>query len=225
MADSQASTLRISLDCKAVLGIGEFSRGGFSWTPQKALDHDFGPIEKLTPFGILEPKTGASQIWFTKGPATADFMIDCVSEYFHRVKQSRPEINRLFINSDNGPECSGRRTQWLKRLAQFSKDNDIQIQLAYYPPYHSKYNPVERFWGVLENHWSGEIISTINKAIGLAKTMTYKAISPIVCLVEKIYKKGITLTRNEMIDVEQFLVRKIGLEKYFIIIMPISIME
>jgi hypothetical protein len=31
-------------------------------------------------------------------------MIDRVEEYFNRVKQSRPDINRLLINSDNGPE-------------------------------------------------------------------------------------------------------------------------
>lgn len=223
-ADEQDTTLRISLDCKAVVGIGEFSRGGLSWTPQKALDHDFGPILKLTPFGILEPKTGASKLWFVKGPATADFMIDCVAEYLDQVKQTRPEINRLFINSDNGPECSGQRTQWLKRLVELSRDKNILIQLAYYPPYHSKYNPVERFWGVLEKHWCGELISSINKAIGLAKTMTYKKVSPIVSLVNKIYKKGIKLTKKEMVEVEQFIERKHGLEKYFFTISPGSIL-
>ncbi len=184
------------------------------------MDHDFGPIEKLTPFGILEPKTGDSKLWFIKGSATADFMIDCVAEYIDQVKKVRPEIDQLYINSDNGPECSGQRTQWLKRLVQLSQDKNILIHLAYYPPYHSKYNPVERFWGVLENHWCGELISTINKAIGLAKTMTYKAVSPIVSLVETIYKKGIKLTKQEMVEVERFIERKPGLEKYFFTISP-----
>ncbi len=146
-------------------------------------------------------------------------MIDCVEKYFDRIKQQRPEIDKLFINSDNGPECSGQRTQWLKRLLQLSRDKKIEIELAYYPPYHSKYNPVERFWGVLENHWRGEIISTINKAIGLAKTMTYNAISPIVNLVGKVYEKGISLTPKQMKkEIEPFLIRKDGLKKYFITI-------
>ncbi len=139
--------------------------------------------------------------------------------HFDRIKQQRPEIDKLFINSDNGPECSGQRTQWLKRLLQLSRDKKIEIELAYYPPYHSKYNPVERFWGVLENHWRGEIISTINKAIGLAKTMTYNAISPIVNLVGKVYEKGISLTPKQMKkEIEPFLIRKDGLKKYFITI-------
>ena len=49
----------------------------------------------------------------------------------------------LVINADNGPESNGQRTQWLKRLSDFSDVAGIRIQLAYYPPYHSKYNPIE----------------------------------------------------------------------------------
>ena len=94
--------------------------------------------------------------------------------------------------------------------------------MAYYPPYHSKYNPIERFWGVLENHWSGEIISTVNKALGLAKTMTYKAIFPIVNLVKRIYERGVKLAPKQMKVVEESLIRKEGLEKYFITILPSS---
>ena len=54
----------------------------------------------------------------------------------------------LVINADNGPENSGSRSQWLKRLVQFSARFGVKVQLAYYPPYHSKYNPIERVFGV-----------------------------------------------------------------------------
>ena len=40
---------------------------------------------------------------------------------------------------------------------------------------HSKYNPVERVWGVLENHWRGQLFDSVDKVIGLAKTMRWKA--------------------------------------------------
>ncbi|MCU7881686.1 MAG: hypothetical protein KZQ66_16385 [Candidatus Thiodiazotropha sp. (ex Lucinoma aequizonata)] len=58
---------------------------------------------------------------------------------------------RTSYPGDYGPESSGRRTQWLKRLTELSETDQLTIQLAYYPPYHSKYNPVERLWGVLDN--------------------------------------------------------------------------
>ena len=82
------------------------------------------------------------------------------------------------INADNGPENSGVRSQWLKRLVTFSAAENITIQLAYYPPYHSKYNPIERVFGVLENYWNGDPLRTVEKALGLAEGMTYKRRTP-----------------------------------------------
>lgn len=39
------------------------------------------------------------------------------------------------------------RTQWMNRLVAFADQHQLTLQLAYYPPYHSKYNPVECVWG------------------------------------------------------------------------------
>jgi hypothetical protein len=58
------------------------------------------------------------------------------------------------INSDNGPHVHSRRTWFIKRLTEFSDHTVLKIKLIYYPPYYSKYNPVERLWGILENHWN-----------------------------------------------------------------------
>ena len=55
------------------------------------------------------------------------------------------------LNLDNEPKNARHRTQFMKRLVQFADKYDLEIVLAYYPPYHSKYNTIERSWGVLEN--------------------------------------------------------------------------
>ena len=102
----------------------------------------------------------------------------------------------------NGPESNGRRTQWLKRLVALSDAYQLDIQLAYYPPYHSKYNPVERLWGVLENHWRGEIIDSVEKALGLARSMTYRHLKPSVRKVCKVYRKGVSVAKQAMQDIE-----------------------
>ncbi len=86
-------------------------------------------------------------------------MVDRLEELWKTfAPEDRPHT--LVINADNGPENSSRRTQWMKRLTEFSDTHQIRIRLAYYPPYHSKYNPVERLWGVLENHWRGELLDS-----------------------------------------------------------------
>ncbi|MEX1117461.1 MAG: hypothetical protein WEB60_01575, partial [Terrimicrobiaceae bacterium] len=101
----------------------------------------------------------------------------------------------LVINADNGPENSGQRTQWLKRLIEFSAAHQVDVQLAYYPPYHSKYNPIERVFGVLENYWNGDPLTSTTKALGMAMGMTYKGIHPEVSLIEGEYPKGVKLDK------------------------------
>ncbi len=92
--------------------------------------------------------------------------------------------------------------------------------MAYYPPYHSKYNPVERLWGILENHWNGEILDSAEKVLGFAKMMAWQSQHPTVELVDRIYNKGIKLSKNKMIDYENRIERLPGLEKWFIDIFP-----
>ena len=59
---------------------------------------------------------------------------------------------------------------------------------------------VERLWGVLENHWRGEIIDTTRKGLGLARSMTYRGIKPTVRKVTKVYRAGISVAKPEMVD-------------------------
>ena len=219
--DEDPGSLRISIDTKATVRIGPFSRGGTSRQPQKAVDHDFKPDTQLTPFGIFLPETNESWIWYTEGSVTSDFIADCLEELWPRLR-AKYNPHTLVINADNGPECSGRRTQWLSRLVDFTDAEGVTVRLAYYPPYHSKYNPIERLWGILENHWRGEIIDSAEKALGLTRTMTYNKVKPFVRRVKKLYKKGVRLNRSQMTTIERRLRRKEGLENWFIDITPIT---
>ena len=177
-----------------MFSIGDLSRGGKSRQTNKAYDHDFSAHKKLTPFGMLLPATSESHIWFSTSKVTADFMVDRLEEVWSKLNEKyRPHT--LVINVDNGPECSGSRTQWLKHLVYFSQRIGVKIKLAYYHSYHRKYNPIERLLGVLENHWRGDLLSTEEKSLGLARSMTYKLIRPVVKIVRKVYQLGVTLNK------------------------------
>ncbi|MCU7879901.1 MAG: hypothetical protein KZQ60_04585 [Candidatus Thiodiazotropha sp. (ex Lucinoma aequizonata)] len=132
-ADQDDGILRISLDTKATVKVWLFSRGGYSRRGEWACDHDFAPGATLTPFGILLPKTGDNHLWFSQSKVTADFMVDRLEEMMPQWKK-RFALHTLVINADNGPESSGRRTQWLKRLTELSDTHQLTIQVAYYPP-------------------------------------------------------------------------------------------
>ena len=68
---------------------------------------------------------------------------------------------RLVIYLDNGPKNSGRRTQFLKRMVEFADWSGLELRLVYYPPYHSKYNPIERCWSALEKKWNGVMLNCL----------------------------------------------------------------
>ncbi len=219
VADKTDGMLRLSCDTKARIKVGPFSRGGYSRQGTRGADHDFNPKEIMIPFGILLPAHGESFLSFTKGPATSDFMMDSIENLWPDLKE-RFAPHTLVINLDNGPDNSSRRTQFIKRVVDFAHSASITIQLAYYPPYHSKYNPVERLWGVLENHWNGEILDSEEKVLGFARSMTWKGNHPTVTLIDDIYKKGVKLNKAEMDGYENKIRRLPGLEKWSVEISP-----
>jgi hypothetical protein len=87
-ADADEGTVRISIDTKAVVAIGDLSRGGKSRSGEKALDHDFQPDHHLTPFGIFRPDTNETLLFFTTGSVTADFMVDRIEEIWPNLKKT-----------------------------------------------------------------------------------------------------------------------------------------
>ena len=143
-------------------------------------------------------------------------MVDSLIDFWRTYNYRFPKVKKLLLNLDNGGENSSRRTQFMKRIVDFVDETGIEIELVYYPPYHSKYNPVERVWGVLEKHWNGALLNTINTVIEYAKTMTYNNVHPVVQLVTKTYFTGVKLTKDEMNKLEQRFVRLTNLEKWFV---------
>jgi hypothetical protein len=103
-------------------------------------------------------------------------------------------------------------------LVEFSAANRVTVKLACYPPYHSKYNPVERVFGVLENYWNGDPLESVEKALGMAEGMTYKGVHPTATLIETPYPKGVRLTKKQMRPYEACIERLTGLGKWFVTI-------
>ena len=84
VADEAEKSLRISIDTKAKVKIGEFSRGGVcrGQTAVQALDHDMQVDQKLVPVGILEPATDVLTICFSPSNETSDLIVDCLEQWW-----------------------------------------------------------------------------------------------------------------------------------------------
>src|SRR5665811_1823473 len=92
--------MRISIDTKATVNVGEYSRGGRSRGSEavKALDHDMCPKEKLVPGGILEPVTGRLFLFFGTSYKTSDFIVDGLHLWWEERKQDLCGLKQLVIN-------------------------------------------------------------------------------------------------------------------------------
>lgn len=210
------------MDCKATVNIGDYSRGGKTRGDNQAADHEMGCKEKYIPFGVLDEDSGQVYLTFSSSSKTSDFIVDSLC----RVWEQMPSADKgacqcIQIKADNGPESSGIRTQFLKRMVEFANHTGKTVHLLYYPPYHSKYNPIERCWGILEQHWNGTQLKDAETLLEWAKTMTWKGINPMVEFSRKVYAKGVTLSKKSMKAVEARLERNTDLPKWDILIRPV----
>ena len=224
-ADAAADTLRISMDAKATVKIGPFARGGKSRAATKACDHDFKPDASVTPVGIFLPATDELFVYQVTSKVTSDCLVDCLERWWATVQDRFADLTTLVINLDNGPENHSRRTQFMQRLVAFVRQSGLTVRLVYYPPYHSKYNPIERCWGILENHWNGTILDTIDTVVQFTASMTWCGQHPVVDLITTAYATGVRLTKAAMERIEAQITRLPGLEKWFVDIAPAALRD
>ena len=204
------------MDAKATVKVGPFARGGKSRIQVDAADHDFAPVATVTPVGIFLPTLGELFVYGVTSKVTSDCLVDRLAEWWAAVRERFTHIPTLVINLDNGPENHSRRTQFLQRLVTCVPQSHLTVRLAYYPPYHSKYNPIERCWGSLENHGNGTVLDSLDTVLQFARTMTWNGKSPVVQLVTTTYQTGVTLTKDAMETVEAQLTRLPDLGKWFV---------
>ena len=204
------------MDAKATVKIGPFSRSGKSRVEVAAADHDFQAEATVTPVGIFLPATDELFLSLVTSKVTSDCLVDRLEQWWERVRERFAHITTLVVNLDNGPENHSRRTQFMLRLLAFAQKSGLTLRLAYYPPYHSKYNPVERCWGILENHWNGSLLDSVETVLKFAASMTWKGQHPVVEVVTTGYATGVKLTKQAMQRVEAHLERLADLDKWFV---------
>ena len=117
LSRNQQTSLKVkplSMDCKATVNIGGYSRGGKTRGDNQAEDHYMGCTEKYTPCGILDEDSG--QLFYinfgSSSYKTRDFIVDTLIQWWKTMTPEQKQDNELIqIKVDNGPESSGVRTQ------------------------------------------------------------------------------------------------------------------
>lgn len=131
-------------------------------------------------------------------------------------------VRRLVVYLDNGPRNSGVTRKFLRRMVQFADWSGLEVWLVYYPPYHSKYNPVERCRSSLQRKWNGVLLKCWNVVRVCALRMTWNGKHPSVQHIENPYDHEEPVTNAEMKQINARLQRSETLAKYHIIIKPLK---
>lgn len=221
-ADENPNSLRLSIDTKAKVKIGNLSRGGKARGLEAKIadDHDTEWQSLLVPFGILDTNNDQLSIYFGQSAETSDFIVDCLTDWWEQHQADYGDMNEWVIDLDGGSATRSDRTQFIKRMVELAQHTQLRIRLIYYPPYHSKYNPIERCWAALENYWNGAILDSVETALQWAANMRWKGITPLVQYVETTYQRGVKVLKHELEDYLPFWQRSETLPQWDITIVP-----
>jgi transposase len=185
----------------------------------KGLDHDPPAKRKLVPFGVLILKTGLLTLVFGNRECS-DFWGDCMKTWWTSVRSRCRGVRRLVVYLDNGPKNSGVTRKYLRRMIEFADWSGLEVRLVYYPPYHSKYNPIERCWSSLQKKWNGVLLTCWEVVHACALRMKWKGKYPEVHRLDIGYETEQPVSNQEMASINARLERSPALPKYDILIKP-----
>jgi Rhodopirellula transposase DDE domain len=150
------------MDAKATVKVGPFARGGKSRVPTKAADHDFQPAATVTPVGMLLPASNELFLYGVTSQVGSRLSGRSVGRLVgERQRALCPHHDPAHQPGQWAGEPQSTHGSLMQRLVEFAQRSHLTIRLVYYPPYHSKYNPIERGFGILEQHWNGALLDSL----------------------------------------------------------------
>lgn len=138
-------------------------------------------------------KTNQGYINIGTSHDTSEFACDCLRQWWQAVGQYQyPQANSLLILCDGGGSNASRTYIFKSDLEQLASDLALPIRVAHYPPYLSKYNPIEhRLFPHLTRACQGVILTSLNLVKQLReKTSTKTGLRVSVNIIDHFYATG-----------------------------------
>jgi hypothetical protein len=187
----------ISLDVKKKEQIGNFYRAGefYGTCELSVYDHDFNSFSKgvIIPHGIYDIVRNEGYITLGTSKDTSEFSCDNLKKWWNTVgKYNYPDASELLILADGGGSNSSSHYIFKEDLQALSNELNLPIRIAHYPPYTSKYNPIEhKLFCHVTRACQGTVFSSLEVVYELVcKTSTSKGLKVIADINEKLYKTG-----------------------------------
>jgi len=199
----------LSIDTKKKERLGLLTRGQAILSNQNVplFDHDYDYLSegKVVPQAIYDTKQNKGYITIGTNYETADFIADNLIWWWETFGINLyPDATQLLVLCDSGGANSYRHYAFKKAMLRAATTIDKIIVVAHYPPYCSKYNPIERrLFCHVEKTLSGSILSSHEQVKTLfQRTKTQNVNQPLsveVRIENKQYQIGLK-TKKEEID-------------------------
>jgi hypothetical protein len=192
----------LSIDLKAREPLGNFFRSGALWAREtiRVFDHDFVEFAQgvVLPHGIYDLKLNRGYIHLGTSHETSEFACDNLRDWWERYgRAAYPAARSVLLLCDGGgsnpaDNDNGEAHLFRTDLQRLVNDLGVGIRVAHYPPYASKYNPIEhRLFPHLTRVCRGVIFHTIDVVAELMrKASTRTGLSVVVDIVDRVYRTG-----------------------------------
>ena len=187
----------ISIDTKKKEYLGNFYRAGQLYTTAaiETYDHDFTSFAdgRIIPHAIYDLQLNTGFITIGTSHDTSEFACDSLRQWWYaQGRYDYPQATSLLILCDSGGSNSCRHYIFKQDLQQLADEIGIEIRIAHYPPYCSKYNPIEhRLFPHVTRACQGVVFKNLDLVKDLmARTKTKQGLSVIVTVLDKLYSTG-----------------------------------
>ena len=187
----------ISMDTKKKEHLGNFYRDGRLYTLEelKVYDHDFPSFAEgvVIPHSLYDLQLNIGYVQVGTSRDTSEFACDSFRHWWYDYGcKNYPNATSILVLCDGGGSNSSRHYLFKQDLQILADEIGIEIRIAHYPPYCSKFNPIEhRLFPHITRACQGVIFSSLELVTDLiSKTKTQKGLKVFVHIIDKVYQTG-----------------------------------
>jgi len=187
----------ISMDTKKKELLGNFYREGKADTQEtiETNDHDFGSAGSgvVIPHALYDVGKNKGFVHLNTSHDTSELACDSIAAWWDQEgRADYPLAKKLLLLCDGGGSNSATMYLFKEDLQKLANQLGIEIRVAHYPPYCSKYNPIEhRLFPHLTRACRGVIFYTLETVrYYMAKAKTTTGLKVKVSLLDKVYETG-----------------------------------
>lgn len=214
----------ISIDTKKKEKVGNLYRDGQVYCTQaiEAYDHDYAYLAKeiILPHGIYDIKRNEALMYLGAGKETAEFICDAIKKWWDKVgKRHYVNATEILIFCDAGGANSYRHHVFKVALQNLANLIKLSLRICHYPPYASKWNPIEhRVFPHVSHAMEGVKLESIDDDVNLIKkTKTSTGLKVWVAKTKKVYKSGARVAKDAIDKVNLIMHGKLGSLNYTVV--------